>query len=604
MDSGVSVVEIDLSQFTHGATPPASQTHLKVTASIFGWLLLLGLLIKIGAGTLAIMLGLASLVGIAVVFVVVSANRTRQSTIGDRIGTIKPEYENARLPQFDRPLGEIARTVEAAAKENAPAVPTTQLVTQAGPRRKSVVYIVLGTVLFVVGMTILFALRAGGALLSVAIVLLVSGMYTLFTRSRRVLQPSAITAVANDPRPPILFLRSFRDDMTGAPLRVTLAGVRWWGSIRLEEALSETVGKLGPFLAVGEPNEGLPRLGAARAYLGQDAWQEAVLDWIRTSRLIIMLAGPTSWIHWEMQNIIRSGRLQKLLLVLPPGRTAAGTKVAIARQQRWDNIVRSLEETPFGEVLKRMDISNLLMVQFRPSGMLVFRSRSDLVQDYDLALMLAIYGILSDRKDEPTVHSASVLPLPESSSPLPPPLPPAPSLKRRPVAAVSETVAAAWFGLLGFAAGSVLALLAASGQMHIALPRALIMALVIGAALATGVKFILRCDPIEAGTFFALAGGAMLVGEFVIEVADPWRWNLLLILFIKALEPAVVLAGGWLFYVLFRERAVWMIVLGANALVALLANPFSGVFPLFSMYVLPTVTFCASIGYALARERR
>jgi hypothetical protein len=600
MDSGVSVVEIDLSQFSHGATPPASQIHLKVTASIFGWLLLLGLLIKIGAGTLAIMLGLASFVGVAIVFVVISASRTRQSTIGDRISTIKPEYENARLPQFDHSLGEIARTVEAAVKETAPAVPTTQLVTQAGPRRKSVIYIVLGTVLFVVGMTILFALKAGGALLSVAIVLLISGMYALFTRSRRVLQPSATTVVANDPRRPILFLRSFRDDMTGAPLRVTLAGIRWWGSMRLEEALSETVGKLGPFLAVGEPNEGLPQLGAARAYLGQDAWQEAVLGWIRTSRLIIMLAGPTSWIHWEMQHIIRSGRLQKLLLVLPPGRTVAGTKVAIARQQRWDNIVRSLEETPLGESLKRMDISNLLMVQFRPGGMLVFRSRSDLVQDYDLALMLAIYGVLFDRKDEPIVQSASVLPPPESPPLSPSPLP----LKREPMAAVPERVAAAWFGLLGFAAGSLLALLGDSAQMHIALPRALIMGMIIGGAVAIGMKFIMRCDPIEAGTFFALAGGAMLVGEFVIVVADPWRSNLLLILFIKALEPAIILAGGWRLYSLFRERAVWMVVLGTNALVALLAHASSGVFPLFSLYVLPSAAFCASIGYALARERR
>ena len=41
------------------------------------------------------------------------------------------------------------------------------------------------------------------------------------------------------------------------------AGPRWSGGY-------------GPFLAIGEPNEGLPQLGAARAYLSDDKWQEQV----------------------------------------------------------------------------------------------------------------------------------------------------------------------------------------------------------------------------------------------------------------------------------------------------------------------------------------
>jgi hypothetical protein len=607
MASEISVIDVDLSKQSHGSAPTDFEIQLKVLGGVVTWLLLLSLLIAIRAYDLAIELGIASVVAVAIVFIVISAQRTRKSIFGRPVSAIRPEHEHDRLPQFDRSLGEIANMVEAAAKEDAPALPIAEVARHAGPRGKSILYIILGVTLFVCGMTILFAIGAGGALLAVAMCLLIWGMLALFTRGRRVLQPSASMAVANDPRPPILFLRSFRDDRTAAPVRVKFAGFRWWGGIRLEEALGQTVGKLGPFLAVGEPNEGLPQLGAARAYLGQDAWQKAVLGWIRTSRLIIMLAGPTSWIHWEMQNVVQFARLHRLLLVLPPGRTTASQKLAAARQQRWDNIVRSLAETPFGEALKQIDISNVLMVQFRPGRLLVFRSRSNLIQEYDLALTLAIYGTLSDQYDEPIAQPPSAVPLPEPS-----PSPPPRASARMAIAQTSQNAAAAWFGVLGFAGGLVLAFFGDESNMRLAGPRALITAFVTATAVAIGVKLVLRCSAIEAGIFFALAGGIILVGEFVFQIAnDLWFWdNPFLILLIKVLEPVLVMAGGWYIYSLFRDRGVWMIMLGANALAMILVifllntrsfPPFS--FPyLFVLYALPATAFVASIGYALARE--
>lgn len=406
MASQISIVEVDLSGESQGRAPSQSRRLLTGFGIFFGWVLLLGLLAMVDAAGLAVALGIGSVVALVVFFIVISAQRTKQSMFGTQVSAIRPECEHDRLPEFDRSLVDISAVVEAAAKKHAPAVPVAEAAKQTGPRGKSTLYNILGVVLFVCGMAVIFGFRVGGALEAVAIAILVWAMYALFTRSRRVLQPSADTAVTIDPRPPILFLRSFRDDETTAPMRTSLAGIKWWGDIRLEEALGQTVGKLGPFLAVGEPHEGLPQLGAARAYFDQSAWQKAVLDWIKTSRFIIMLAGPTSWIHWEMQNIVQSGRLDRLLLVLPPGRTAS-KKITMARQQRWDNTVRSLAETPFGDILKTVDISDVLMIQFRPERLLVFRSRSDLVQDYDLALTLAVYNTLSDRYDAPIVQSAS-----------------------------------------------------------------------------------------------------------------------------------------------------------------------------------------------------
>ena len=43
-----------------------------------------------------------------------------------------------------------------------------------------------------------------------------------------------------------------------------------------EERLARTLRKVGPFVAVGDPTERLPLLGAARMYAADEEWQETV----------------------------------------------------------------------------------------------------------------------------------------------------------------------------------------------------------------------------------------------------------------------------------------------------------------------------------------
>jgi hypothetical protein len=50
-----------------------------------------------------------------------------------------------------------------------------------------------------------------------------------------------------------------------------------------------------------------------------EEWQSAVIDWISRARLIVMIAGRTPWVQWELRQIVRAGPLGKLLLLLPPG---------------------------------------------------------------------------------------------------------------------------------------------------------------------------------------------------------------------------------------------------------------------------------------------
>jgi hypothetical protein len=190
----------------------------------------------------------------------------------------------------------------------------------------------VGAVAVMIAWVLLTFVGVGGALPTMAMLL---AMGALLTRRRRVLAKGVDVVLVDDGRAPVLFLRSFKDDTIKLRQRQELFGLMGLQKIRFEETPADMVGQYGPLLAVGEPSEGLPQLGAARAYLADDAWRSQVQRWIGESRMIAMLCGPTRWVHWEMQNIVAAQRLSALLLFLPPGRKAAGG-VARRRLERWD----------------------------------------------------------------------------------------------------------------------------------------------------------------------------------------------------------------------------------------------------------------------------
>ncbi len=98
---------------------------------------------------------------------------------------------------------------------------------------------------YVQNLVALFAARLGGA---------------TYIRGQRVAAADAARAMASDPRPPILYLRSFGDDGLAIsaqrifflnPLRLCAA---LWGSsrgIRFEETLAAELAAYGPVVAIG-----------------------------------------------------------------------------------------------------------------------------------------------------------------------------------------------------------------------------------------------------------------------------------------------------------------------------------------------------------------
>ena len=101
---------------------------------------------------------------------------------------------------------------------------------------------------------------------------------------------SAQALLAEDNRPPVVYLRSFQDDsvtaegtlstpelgafggaLVGGMLEdLDLAG----GTVTEEEQLAEALKDVGPFVAIGKPGEKLPQLGASRMYLQDSEWRQ------------------------------------------------------------------------------------------------------------------------------------------------------------------------------------------------------------------------------------------------------------------------------------------------------------------------------------------
>ncbi|TQF02357.1 transferase [Kitasatospora acidiphila] len=153
------------------------------------------------------------------------------------------------------------------------------------------------------------------------VLLLVGGLLALgagililrYTRPRSA--RGAAQALLADGRQPVLFLRSFADDGTGAQVD-DMAAVNIHSR---EEQLAAVLGAVGPVIAVGDPEEPLPLLGAARFYLPRDDWQPTVLRLMELSQLIVLRLGFGEGLWWEVERARATQPARKLILLVPGG---------------------------------------------------------------------------------------------------------------------------------------------------------------------------------------------------------------------------------------------------------------------------------------------
>lgn len=215
--------------------------------------------------------------------------------------------------------------------------------------------------------------------------------FMLWRRARAYLSPEAKYVMERTTNPPVLLLRAFVDDhaaVISTDLWRRLLIIRKLSRRRLEEVAAKSLSRLGPFIAVSDPKNRAPQLGAFRAELKDDEWQCYVLKWINASQLIVMIAGTSTWVKWELEQISKDEKiLRKLLLLFPP---LTNDNIA----ERWGYVSEILKNTPWHVNMINANLRGALAVQFLDNGKLsIIKSRSRRETDYDIALRVGLYSI-------------------------------------------------------------------------------------------------------------------------------------------------------------------------------------------------------------------
>jgi hypothetical protein len=225
----------------------------------------------------------------------------------------------------------------------------------------------------------------GGALLLV-------GGTVLFRRGLATMQPSGDELMATDKRRPVLLLRSFADES----MSIAEAPSFTWGQMsslaRMEESIADQLRPFGPLVAIGKPGETLPQLGASRNYYSDAEWQAAALALMREAVVIVVIAGVSPGLRWELEAIARAGQQSKLLMLMPEPH----------RRRRWEVITQELGDVPGFDGLPREVPRGLLCMHAGPCAgcTLLSALRSGKI-DYDTAIRLALYGMLYVTSTDP-----------------------------------------------------------------------------------------------------------------------------------------------------------------------------------------------------------
>jgi hypothetical protein len=170
---------------------------------------------------------------------------------------------------------------------------------------------------------------------------------------------SAAVAMKSDTRPPILYLRSFQDDASGLRRSFFRTLALWFNPMMAlrsshEEQLAAMLRKAGPVVAIGDPQEEVPELGAFRLYVSHNDWQQTVLDLMNRSQLVVWRPGHTEGVWWELENLIRQCPPERIVVYLPK----ENRRVARARNKELEQRTATLLPVPIpAEAMRKRFVS-------------------------------------------------------------------------------------------------------------------------------------------------------------------------------------------------------------------------------------------------------
>lgn len=203
------------------------------------------------------------------------------------------------------------------------------------------------------------------------------------------LLPTSQAVRTRDRRKPILFLRSFTDDWAKIPWSKSLSDKD--ENVRFEEIIADDLAYYGPPIAIADPKGIIKTRGAAKAHLADDKWQQEVLDWMHDALAIVIIAGSTPGVLWEIEQVVRNNYMEKTILLVPPGGII---------QVDWQAIASLFQGTRWYEQMSSADMAGALAaIELSNGEFIVFASQHRVGIDYSLALGFALYGIVCRRHE-------------------------------------------------------------------------------------------------------------------------------------------------------------------------------------------------------------
>jgi len=191
----------------------------------------------------------------------------------------------------------------------------------------------------------------------------------LLARGEALDRSTALVATSEDPRPPILYLRSFGVDESGALLSRLWRFWYYSGSdARLtdEDFLEKIVSKIGPFVALGRPGEKYMSTGAARDYVGE-GWRKVVEEWVVKSKLVIVRVGDSPSLRREMSLLGNLKNPKETVFYLPEKKWSIFD--LLARRRRRGRLAACQEATGFKfPSVEEVEASGCMFIWFTSFG--------------------------------------------------------------------------------------------------------------------------------------------------------------------------------------------------------------------------------------------
>ncbi len=347
--------------------------------------------------------------GLGIIFLLAQLRGAQDWVSGDTMLGAEIDFNagelGLRIEVFDRTLGDIFRDVHKYTSSRFP----IDVAFIERSRRKAFLYRLLAGAVFVIAsFTVVvdpgnLGLGAKSLLGVVGFVAALAAITKASNISKQHAQPSFEELREADDRKPVLLLRSFKDDTLIVLKRFKRWLWRYDRGIRFEQAIANRFSQIGPLIAVSAPGESVPELGAARKPLDEAEWKQQVMGWMNEAALIPMIAGPTEWIRWELNQIITKNHVDRLFILLSSKRLTHHPPL----WDRWSNVIDCFAGTPWYAALEKLDPEQTLLVSFAPEGR-VFAVTSEAganyMRDYQVAITLGVYQRFLHQTDRYTAE--------------------------------------------------------------------------------------------------------------------------------------------------------------------------------------------------------